>query len=204
MAELNQDKIKKLRRGERLGSAALWVCAAVLVYFIVCFTVAQTLGLSVLRLSTAIAAPILMAAAVCVAAYCNLKYGGELDRLIKAYIVDVFVENAAAMHPERNSLTFYMSLTDAKLEIKVNNYTEKIVFDFTAFGKLSPLRKLSVMSAVETRLCNTFCRLAERGAQYSSVSYTERSGKKKTKKPVCVIENGVPDPHAMRNYLKSK
>lgn len=205
MAALNAEKIKKLVRGERVGNIALVCCALILVGFVTCFTLAETLDLAVLRLCNFIAAPILMVAAVSVAAYYNLRFGSEIDRLIRAYVVDVFVENAALVHPDRDSLTFYITIEDDRIEVKVNNYKDIILFDFSAFGKLSALRKLTASSAVEARLSDTFCRLVtERGAKYSSVEYVERSKQKKSKKAVPVITDGQPDKAALKAYYKNR
>lgn len=203
MAELNAEKLKRLTRGEFAGNVALAVCGAVFVLFIIGFSVGRAYGLAELSLVSLIAAPVLMIAAAAVSAYCNIKFGGETDRLIKQYILDVFVENAALMHPERNSLIFNISIDSTRAVIKVNGYNEKIAFDFSAFGKLSAMRKLAVITAIENRLCVTFCRLSERGAIYSSVSYTENADKKKSK-VVYIIENGAPDKKAMKIYRKNK
>ncbi len=204
MAEFYDEKLKKLLRGERMGTVALIVCSAVCVGFIICFTVAQTMDLPALRLAAFIAAPILIVAAVSVAAYCNLKFGGEIVRLISKYVKDVFVENAALMHPERDSLTFYITQNGAKIEVTVNGYKEKLIFDFTNLGKLSPTRRLTVFSEIENKLSNTFCRLViERGAKYSSVCYSERAGGKKSK-TVPIITDGAPDKKAAKNYYKNR
>lgn len=204
MAEIDAEKLKKLLRGERIGTVALIACTAIFICFIVCFTVTQTMDLQTLRLASLIAAPILLVAAVSVAAYCNIKFGGAIDKLIGKYVVAVFVENAALVHPERDSLNFYITQNGAKIELTVNGYKEKLVFDFSAFGKLSPMRKLAVFSEIEKRLSDTFCRLViERGAKYTSVCYTERASGKKSKM-IPVITNGTPDKKAAKNYYKNR
>lgn len=193
--------MKKCLRGERLGDVALIFCGAILVGFIVCFSVAQAMDLASLRLAALIAAPVGLIIAVCFAAYFNLRYGGAIDRAVGEYVRDVFVENAALMHPDRDSLTFYLSLDGTQVNVKVNNFKEVIVFDFSVFGKLSAMRKLTVCSAIENRLNDTFCRLVlERGAKYSSVSYTEQSGKKHREIPI--ISGGQPDKKAAKAYYK--
>lgn len=204
MAQLNAEKIKKLKKGELIGTIALVACTLILAAFVVVFSVAQSMDMPALRLASLIAAPILMAAGVGVAAYCNIRFGGETERLINNYVLDVFTENAAQMHPERDSLTFNIYVVGDRAEIKVNNYNEKIVFDFSAFGRLSPMRKLTVVTAIENRLCAAFCRLVtERGAKYISVSYVERNERRKTK-PVYIIQQGVPDKKALKNFYKNR
>ena len=204
MANLNGD-IKKWKRGELCGTIATIFCGIVLIYFAICFPLASVKELEGLQLVTEITAPILIAAGAGIAAFCNLKYGKLLERAIRQYVLDVFVENAAAMHPERNSLSFYISVQDSDIELTVNGYKEKIVFDFSAFGKLSLTRKAAVLTEIENRLCITFCRLYERGSDYSEVSYSEREGtRRKSGKPVNIILNGVPDKKAFKNYLKNK
>lgn len=204
MADSDGEKIKKLKRGELIGTVATAFCGAVLVYFIVCFAVGAYTDNGALKISTLIVAPVLTVAAAGVAAFCNLTYGAELDRLIKERVLKVFVENAALMHPERDSLTFYCTAGDAVTEIKVNNFKEKIVFDFSDFGKLSLARKATIASAIETRLCLSFVRLvSERGAKYSSVNYLPRTAKKQ-KKPTYIIKDGTPDKRAVKIYLRNK
>lgn len=203
MAVLNANEIQKNKKGEAVGVAAACFCGAILAYFIICFTVAQVYDLYVLRLSTLIIAPVLMAAGVSVSAFCNLKYGGRTEKLVKEYIREVFVENASLMRPDRSSLTYYFSFDKTSVNVKINNFKETITFDFSAFGKLTAVRKASLSSAFTALLDSTFCRLYERGAAYTSVSYTVRT-KNKQGKLVYIIENGTPDKKAYKNYLKNK
>lgn len=203
MALVDTERVKKLKRGELAATIATVFCGVALVYFIVGFSVGASLSVPALRLSALIAAPVLTAAGAAVAAFCNIKYGGALDRLIKDYIRDVLVENAAAMHPERDSLTFYIFEEGAYAEIKVNSFKEKIVFDFSPFGKLSPVRRSFIASALVEKLSLTFCRLAvERGVNYKSVGYTAANGRKKGRQ-IYIIANGVPEKRALKNYYKS-
>lgn len=204
MAQFNEEQMKKCLRGERMGNVALIFCGAILVGFIVCFSVAQALNLAALRLAAFIVAPVGAILSVCFAAYCNLRYGGAIDRAIGEYVRNVFVENAALMHPDRDSLTFYLSLDGTRVNVKVNNYKEVIVFDFSVFGKLSPMRRLAVYTAIESKLSDTFCRLVvERGAKYNSVNYTEQSDKKKAK-ATSIIDNGVPSEKALKNFYNNR
>lgn len=204
MAQLNGEQIKKLQRGELVGTIATALCGAALAYFIIGFSVAVAYNLYALKLSTVIAAPVLMAACAAVAAYCNLKFGKQLDAIIENYVKDVFIENAAAMHPERNSLTFYCIVRDTDAEIKVNDFKEKIVFDFSTFKKLSLSKKSQVASAITGRLSTTFCRLVtERGFSFDTVSYVART-QKKSGKEVFIIKNGAPDKKALKYYYKHR
>lgn len=204
MANLKSD-IKKWMRGELVGLIATVFCGAVLAYFIICFTIARVQELKTLELVTLITAPVLMTAGAAVAAYCNLKFGGAVDKAVKNYVLDVCLENASLFHPERNSLTFYLGLQENTVELQVNGYKEKIVFDFSEMGKLSLSHKLTVLTAIENRLCITFCRLYERGASYTDVSYVERAGsRKKSEKATLIIKDGAPDKYAYKQYLKNK
>lgn len=204
MAALNEEKIKKLLRGEKVGTCALIACGVILIFFIAGFCIAQVLDLPALRLTALILSPVLIAISAAVAAYCNIRFGGAIDRAIQDYVLEVLVENAGLMRPDRESLTFTLFPNGTKVEIKVNNYKERITFDFSAFGKLSPMRKVSVLSAIESKLSDAFCRLvAERGAKYASVHYIEHTDKKNSK-PVPVIENGIPDRKALKNYYKNR
>lgn len=203
-AQIDGEKLKKLLKGERIGNAAVIICAILLVYFIVGFCVGTYCDIYALKLSTLIAAPVLAVAAVAVAAYCNVKFGGEIDKTINGYVRDVMIENAKLMHPERDSLTFYCRLLNDGAEISVNNYKEKIIFDFSAFKKLSAMRKSTVAAAITTRLCVTFIKLAlNRGASYSSVSYVARADKTNGKRAY-IINDGKPDKKALKIYYKNK
>ena len=203
-AKIDGEKLNKLLRGERIGNIAVAICAVVLVYFTVGFTVGKFCDIYALKLSTIIIAPVLAVAAAAVAAFCNVKFGGEIEKLINSYVRDVMIENAKLMHPERSSLTFYCRLYDDSAEISVNNFKEKILFDFSAFKKLSAMRKSAVASAITTRLCVTFLKLyLQRGATYSQVSYTARADKQ-SPKAAYIIKDGEPDKKALKIYYKNK
>ncbi|MDE6356187.1 MAG: hypothetical protein K2L67_02985 [Clostridia bacterium] len=203
-AQIDGERLKKLLKGERIGNVAVIICAALLAYFIVGFCVGTYCDIYALKLSTLIVAPVLAVAAVSVAAYCNVKFGGEIEKIINDYVRDVMIENAKSMHPERDSLTFYCRILDDRAEISVNNFKEKILFDFSAFKKLSAMRKSTVASAITTRICITFLKLAlTRGAKYSSVSYTARADKANGKRAF-IINDGAPDKKALKIYYKNK
>lgn len=205
MAVLDAKTIKKLKTGELIGNIATALCGVTLIYFAVCFALSWTRGDTLWQTVTWATAAPLMLIFVAVAAFCNLKYGGEIDRTIKKYVQDVCVENAALMHPEKNSLSFYVNMEQTNVELTVNGYKEKIVFDFSAFGRLGSGRKLTVLSAIDARICTTFCKLYERGADYKNVDYREKDGlRRKSGKVVPIIKDGVPDERAMKFYLKNK
>lgn len=204
MITLDSQKIAQLRRGEIVSMVATVLCGVALAYFVICFSIAEAYDIYALKISTLIAAPILMVLFAAVAAYCNLKYGKKLDAMISNYVKEVFIENAAAMHPERNSLTFYCTVRDSSADIKVNDFKERIVFDFSAFKKLSLSKKSVVGSAISDRLCTTFCRLVtERKTSYTSVSYLACSPKKGGKE-IFIIKNGEPDKKALKYYYKHR
>lgn len=205
MANLDKGKISKLKKGELVGTIATAFCAVVVAAFIICYAVANTQGIKGLELASLIAAPILVAVGAGVAAFCNIKFGGATEKLINDYVREVCIENAALMHPERNSLSFYLTVEDCTVCLQVNGYKDKIVFDFESFGKLSMSRKISALTAVENRISATFCKLWERGAKYSEVCFAERAGtRRKSGKTVYIIKDGSPDPKTYKNYLKNK
>ena len=129
MANFNGD-IKKLKRGELCGTISTAFCGAVFVFFVIGISVSSVKDMKDFRLITIILSAVLMAVSAAIAAFCNVKFGGAIEKAIKKYIVDVFVENAEALHPERNSLSFYLSLKDGVVELTANGYKEKVVFDF--------------------------------------------------------------------------
>ena len=205
MAEINAEKLKKYKRGELAGNIALVFCGAVLVYFAVCFSVARVQGIKTLEVATLISAPILMVAGVAVAAFCNLKYGAAVNSLIKGYVLETCVENAALLHPEKLNLKFNLSL-DGKsviLQTEGANRKERIDFDFSAFGRFGFSRKVACLNEIENRLTATFCRLYDRGSRYNDVCFTERADtRRKSGKPVYIIKGGVPDKNSYKIYLK--
>ena len=202
MPNLNTEEIKKLKKGELWGLIALSFagisCVAAIVFFV--FAIARPDdGFRIY--GSILCAPLSIFAAV--AAVCNLKYGRAIDKIIKNYVRDVFIENAALMHPERDSLTYYISNDGWEFSIKANNFKERIIFDFSAFGKLSAIRKSSVTTTIIERLEWSYCRLYERGGTYKTVSYAViKSGKQG--KTFNIIENGTPDKKAYKDYKKQQ
>lgn len=202
MPNLNTEEIKKLKKGELWGLIALSFAGISCVAAIVFFALAIARPDDGFRIyGSILCAPLSIFAAV--AAVCNLKYGRAIDKIIKNYVRDVFIENAALMHPERDSLTYYISNDGWEFSIKANNFKERIIFDFSAFGKLSAIRKSSVTTTIIERLEWSYCRLYERGGTYKTVSYAViKSGKQG--KTFNIIENGTPDKKAYRDYKKQQ
>ena len=202
MPNLNTEEIKKLKKGELWGLIALSFAGISCVAAIVFFALAIARPDDGFRIyGSILCAPLSIFAAV--AAVCNLKYGRAIDKIIKNYVRDVFIENAALMHPERDSLTYYISNDGWEFSIKANNFKERIIFDFSAFGKLSAIRKSSVTTTIIERLEWSYCRLYERGGTYKNVSYAViKSGKQG--KTFNIIENGTPDKKAYKDYKKQQ
>ena len=203
MANLNTEEIKKLKKGELGGLIAAVFAGIACVALIVLFAIAIARSDSNMRIyASGICLPITSVCSIIIA-ICNLKYGRALDRIIKTYIQEVLIENAALMHPERDSITYYISNDGNEFFVKTNNFKEVITFDFSAFGKLSFTRKATITAAIIDRLGATFCRLSERGGNYKNVSYCAvKDGKQG--KTVHIIENGTPDKKIYKNYLKKQ
>lgn len=203
MEELNAERIKKLKRGEAVGEWATILCGVILGAFIVCFTIAQVKDIFILRMISIILLPALLAVAVGIAAYCNLTFGRRIEAIIKDRVKSVLIENAALMHPDKNSLSFGISIEGSIAEMKVSNFKETVKFDFSDFGKLSAMKKSAVTEAIAQRLNITFCRLYDRGVHYNSVYYFRANGNKNGEKVIYIIQNGQPDKRAYKTYLKS-
>ena len=202
MANLNTEEIKKLKKGEVCGLIATCAAGITLVALGVLLIIAAVRENSDLRLCAALLC-LPTGLFSLIAAICNLKYGKSLDGIIKNYVRDVFVENAELMHPERDSLTYYISNDGNKFFVKANNFKEMITFDFSAFGKLSIVKKAAISTVIIERLGATFCRLMERGGKYKTVSYcVTKDGKQG--KTVSIIENGTPDKKIYKSYLKQQ
>ncbi len=202
MANLNTEEIKKLKKGELCGLIAL-ICAGIsCVALIVLFAIAIAKADNDLRVYASLTC-LPVGVFSLAAAICNLKFGKTLDRLIKNYVQEVFIENAALMHPEKDGLTYYISYDGSEFFVKANNFKEQVVFDFSSFGKLSAAKKSNIFNAIVERLEATFCKLAERGGKYKSVAYCAIKGGKQSK-AVSIIENGTPDKKTYKNYLKQQ
>ena len=174
-----------------------------LVFFAVCYPIARVKDLSALLLLSYILSPILISFGAAGAAVCNIKFGGEADKTIRQYVLDTCLENPQAMHPERDSLTFHIVLDGCVFTMNANGYKESLIFDFSAFKKLTPSRRTAIATEICTRLTVSFCRLYERGAKYKDVNYTIQNGTKKSK-TVPIITGGVPDKKSFKIYLKNK
>ena len=204
MAQFDLEKLKKYQRGERVGTVALFFCAAVFFAFAALLIVARARESAVLNVVAWAAAPPLLVAGAAVAAYCNLKFGCGITAMIKKYVTETLIENAHALRPEKTSLSFEIGADETSVQISVNGGKERIVFDFSPFGKFTLSRRAAAMSAVADKLNSTFIKLYERGSAYSSVEYRIINGKKKAGKPVPVIVDGKPDLRAFKACLKSK
>ena len=202
MVIINTEEVKKLKKGELGGLIVAVFDGIACVALIVFFSIAIARSDEYLRLyASLLCLPVGIFSLI--AAICNLKYGKALDRIIKNYVQEVFIENAALMHPERDTLFYFISNDGNEFFVKTNNFKELITFDFSAFGKLSLTRKATIASAIIDRLGATFCRLIERGGKYKTVSYCAvKDGKQG--KTINIIENGTPDRKIYKNYLKQQ
>ena len=202
MVNLDESKIAKIKRGELVGILCLAVAAAGLVFFAATYPTARVKDSSSLLLVSYIVSPLLIALGAAGAAFCNIKFGGQADRLISKYILDICLENPQAMHPERDALTFFISFEGCTFTMRANGYKESLVFDFSAFKRVSLSRRAAIASEIGNRLVVTFCRLYERGATYKDVNFTVENSKKN--KVVPIIKDGVPDKKSFKLYLKNK
>lgn len=203
MVTLDEKKITYIKRGKTAEIIFLAIAAAGLILFAVCYPVARAKDIRALLILSYVLPPVLIALGAAGAALCNLKYGGLADRLIRQYVIDVCLANPEALHPERDSLTFYITLDGCKFYMHANGYKENIIFDFSAFKKLSPMRRAAIATEIGNRLIITFCRLYGRGAKYKDVNYKIENGSKKSKS-VPIISGGVPDKKSYKIYLKNK
>lgn len=203
MANLDRDKIAKIKQGEILGWVCLAAAGAGVIFFAVCYPIARVEDIYSLLLLSYILSPILVGGGAIGSALCNFTFGASEDRLINKYVVDTCLENPQAMHPERTSLTFFIDMDGSAFTMHANGYSDKLVFDFSPFGKLTPMRKSTIANAICVKLTETFCRLYDRGAKYSDVGYMLSYGRKKTKN-IPIISNGVPDKKSYKIYLKTK
>ena len=203
MVALDEKKIADIKRGELIGYLSLLIAIAGVIFFAVCYPVARVKDLSSLLLLSYILAPVLIALGSIGGALCNVKYSANADKLIRQYILDICLENPQAIHPERDSLTFRIELEGCKFLMHANGYKENLVFDFSAFKRLWPMRRASIATEICNRLIISFCRLYERGAKYKEVNYIIQYGRKKSK-TVPILTDGVPDKRSFKIYLKNK
>ena len=202
MVTLDEKKIAEIKRGELVGYLFLALACAGAVFFAVCYPVARVKDLPILLTLSHVLAPVLIAVGAVGGALCNVKYGGSADRLIRQYVLDICLENARVMHPERESLTFHIELDGCKFLMHANGYKENIVFDFSPFKRLSLSRRANIATEICNRLTITFCKLYERGAKYKDVNYIFYHGSKN--KAVPIITDGKPDKKSFKIYLKNK
>lgn len=203
MEALDEKKIADIKRGELYGLLCLCLAAGGLVFFAVCYPIARVNNSHTLLLLSYILSPLFLALGAGGAAVFNIKFGGAENRLIRQYIIDTCLENPQAMHPERDSLTFYIELEGCVFSMHANGYKEGLIFDFSPFKRLLPMRRADITNEICNRLIVTFCRLYERGAKYREVNYHLQYGRKKSK-IVPVIKDGTPDKKSYKIYLKNK
>lgn len=201
---LDSQEIKKLKTGERWGTAALYFCAAATFYFVLAYSLSLAFSNTVLKIVSLATGPALIVLGAAVAAFCNIKFSAKIERSVNSYVVDVFVENAAKMHPEKKSITYLISVYDDKVEVVANDFKKDVItFDFSAFGKLSMGKKSLVTGAIAKRLCVTYVRLLRRGGEYESVDYVQKDiSRNKTGKHAPIIAGGVPDKAALKACKK--
>lgn len=202
MITLDEKKIKSIKLGELFGYLFIAVAGAGMIFFVVCYTIAKVKNASALLTLTYILAPMICSTGTLIAAILNLKYGRMADRMIKKYILDICLENPKAMHPERDSLTFYIEQDGCTFLMHANGYKDNLVFDFSAFRRLTFSRRAAIATEISNRIIVSFCKLYERGATYKDVSYIFKKGS--SDKAVPIIAGGVPDKKSFKIYLKNK
>ena len=202
MVTLDEEKIKYVKRGHIFSILCLAVAFAGVVFFAVCYPIARTSDINALLIASYAVSPVLIALGAAGGAACNLKYGAYEDKMIRKYIIETCVENPQAMHPERDSLTFYISLDGCIFDMRANGYKDGLTFDFSAYKRLTLTRRAAIATEIGNRLTVSFCRLYERGATYKDVNYKIESSKKS--KLVPIITYGVPDKKSFKIYLKNK
>lgn len=203
MVNLDGQKIAKVKRSEIIQLVSLCIAAAGVIFFIVTYVLSRAQGSGALKTVSFVVSPILIALGSLIAAFFNLKYGSLSEKLIRQYIVDICLEHPEAMHPERDSLTFYISVEGGVFTMTANGYKDGLTFDFSAYKWLYSIHKSAIFNEIGLRLIVSFCRLYERGAKYKDVNYTVKM-KSKTKKPVPIITDGIPDKKSFKIYLKNK
>ena len=203
MVNLDEEKIRYIKRGQIFSLLCLAVALAGIIFFAVCYPVARTSDMKALLIASYAVSPALIVLGAAGGAVCYIKYTVYEEKMIRKYIIETCVENPQAMHPERDSLTFYISLDGCKFDMRANGYKDGLTFDFSAYKKLSFARKAAIATEIGNRLTVSFCRLYERGAKYKDVNYKIESGSKKNKL-VPIIAGGEPDKKSFKVYLKNK
>lgn len=201
---MNEEEIKKFKRllvGERAGIALNAFCGAVFVLAIILFSVGAATGNADLKIAALSVCPVTMALAIASSAYCYFKFGKTKDKFLKDKVRDIFIENAAALRPDRNSLTYYITIEQDKAYVRTNDFKERVIFDFSPLGKRA-VNRSDIAGLLTHTLTVAFCRLYDKGARYSDVSYRIYL-KEKTKNPVAIIADGKPDKTAYKYYLKN-
>lgn len=202
MAEI-KGNIKKLKTGEIIGNIAILLSVAVIIAFIVMFSVARVNGYEQLQLTSLSVCPAILIISVAVSAVCNLKFGGAIDLAVRRYVLDTLAENAPLLKAEKQSLSFTADYGENTVGLQTNKDKEIIRFDFSALGRLSFSRRSQILEEIYSRLCKTFCKLYDRGTKYTLVSYQEKT-EKKTGKLKYIIKDGKPDAKAYKLYLKNE
>lgn len=200
MTDTEIKKYKSLVAGERAGIACTVCCACIFIAAIIMFTVGALQNNEILKIFALAVCPVIMLLCIAASAYCYFTYGRQKEKMLKAFVSNILIENASALRSDRSSLSYTITVEKGKAYLKANDFKNSVVFDFTPLGK-NAVGASEIALTVTGTLSNTFCRLYDRGAEYKSVSY-RLSYDGKTKKTVPVITDGVPDKNAYKAYLK--
>lgn len=205
MAELNVEKLKFLRKREAVSTAFIVCAAVILVSAITCYSVAGALSVNILKTVSLAAGVPLLTLSVAFAAFFNLKYSPQAEKIIGEFIVDVIAENVQTLHVEKESLTYLISIDVDKIFVNVNNFKESLNFDFSPLKKLSAGKKLFAVAYLENTLCSFFCRLVAKGNAFKEVSFVEKNNaRQKTGKPFYIVKDGLIERKALKRHLKSR
>lgn len=202
MVTLDEVKTAKVKRGKIAETVFLAAACAGLIFFAAAYPVTRAKNLHNFTVAVCILSAVLVGAGAAGAAACDLKYGRLSDRIIRHYIIGVCLEKPELLHPERDSLTFTICSEGLTFTLGANGYKEKLIFDFSPFKRLSPMKKSAIADEIGLRLIVTFCTLYGRGGQYKDVAYRYEGAKKG--KGVPVIVGGTPDKKSYKLYLKNR
>lgn len=197
MATLNSD-IRKFKKLEFISVLLYIFCAGVTLFFVIAYLCARRYDVKTLQLICLILCPVLCTIGTFASAILSYAVMSKFTKEIKRFVLEVFVENAHLMHPDKKSLSFDISFNDAIVEIGVNGYKEKIIFDLSPLKKLSFTQKRIILSEIQTMLIVAFCRLVDGGSTYADVDYAIN------KRKVKIITGGLADKRAYRVYLKNR